>query len=225
MAKCPYCNKELVKFPGRKTKCPHCGNFIYVRTKPGNKQRILIKENQIEQIEQEWREYLFNSSSVSDFRNRLKSQYEKNFDNKYSDIKNELTKRFKTEPSEADILWGLSNYLLSEFMKKDDLGEMKMVYFHQARFLYEDGKDYLWVLQQVHKCDLMAYVKSGVVKKVEIVTCKENSCPSCHKLDGKIYTIEQALKEMPIPEKNCSNDPNPKSKKGWCRCYYGSVIE
>jgi len=31
MAKCPYCKKNLHSLPKRRTKCPHCGQFILVR--------------------------------------------------------------------------------------------------------------------------------------------------------------------------------------------------
>lgn len=221
MSKCPYCGEELMKFPSRKTKCPYCGKFIYVRTKPATNQRILIRDDQIEQIEQEWQSYL----SVRDFRDYIKSQYGSDFDKRYSNFKNELNEKFTSKPSEADIVWGLSNLLLSEFMKKGDWHEMKMIYFNQAKFLYDDGKDFLRILQQVARCELMDHKKQGFVKEVEIVTCGENSCSSCRKLSGKKFTIEQALKQMPIPEKDCTHEINLKSKKGWCRCCYAPVVE
>ncbi len=28
---CPYCNEKLEKVPKRKSKCPHCSKYIYVR--------------------------------------------------------------------------------------------------------------------------------------------------------------------------------------------------
>ncbi len=30
-ALCPYCSGLLEKAPARKKKCPHCGNYMYVR--------------------------------------------------------------------------------------------------------------------------------------------------------------------------------------------------
>lgn len=220
-AECPYCHKALKKIPGSKTKCPHCGHFIYVRTKPTNGQRILIKEDQIEQIEQEWQDYFI----VRDFKERIKSQCGSGFNKKYSAIKDELTKKFGLEPLEEDILWGLSNHLLLGLMKKGDWQEMKTIYFAQASFLHDDGQDCMKVLGEAHKCDLRDYARSKLIRKVEIITCGESSCPSCRKLSGKIFTIERALNEMPLPEKDCSSEPNLKSKQGWCRCCYGPVVD
>ena len=31
-APCPYCNNGLKRVPKSKTRCPNCGNYIYVRT-------------------------------------------------------------------------------------------------------------------------------------------------------------------------------------------------
>ncbi len=51
---CPYCNKELEKKPGRKKKCPFCGNFIYVRTRPYDSEKVLVTETQIKELEKQW---------------------------------------------------------------------------------------------------------------------------------------------------------------------------
>lgn len=50
-ANCPYCGIDLPKFPQRKTKCKNCDNFIYVRTRPSDKKKILLTEDEINRIE------------------------------------------------------------------------------------------------------------------------------------------------------------------------------
>lgn len=58
-----------------------------------------------------------------------------------------------------------------------------------------------------------------IVKRVEISTANdERTCLECSELNGKIFTIKEALDQMPIPDK-CSN-----SEDG-CRCTYLPVIE
>jgi hypothetical protein len=59
---CPYCNFMLEEIPGRKKKCPACGHFIYVRTRPSDRQRILVTESQAKEIELQWN---CSSSSIS----------------------------------------------------------------------------------------------------------------------------------------------------------------
>lgn len=51
---CPYCNEELAKFPARKTKCKNCGKYMYVRTRPLDRKKVLLKENELELLEEEW---------------------------------------------------------------------------------------------------------------------------------------------------------------------------
>ena len=42
---CPYCNMLLGSMPQRKMKCPSCGQYIFVRTRPSDRQRILVTEH------------------------------------------------------------------------------------------------------------------------------------------------------------------------------------
>ncbi|HAJ37930.1 MAG TPA: hypothetical protein DCL15_19850 [Chloroflexi bacterium] len=42
-SRCPYCRRKLEKKPTRKSKCPHCGELIYVRA--GD----LLREDELEQ--------------------------------------------------------------------------------------------------------------------------------------------------------------------------------
>ena len=53
-ANCPYCGKSLPKFPYRKTRCKNCGNYMYVRTRPSDRKRILVREDNIEELESQW---------------------------------------------------------------------------------------------------------------------------------------------------------------------------
>jgi uncharacterized Zn finger protein (UPF0148 family) len=49
---CPYCGIPLEKFQEIETKCKACGNFIYVRTRPTDNKKVLIKEDEIEIYEE-----------------------------------------------------------------------------------------------------------------------------------------------------------------------------
>lgn len=72
---------------------------------------------------------------------------------------------------------------------------------------------------------LRRYQKSGV-KRVKISSAGEASCPACREQSGKVYLIEDALKEMPIPCKNCTFDLHGgRTSIGWCRCVYIAELE
>jgi hypothetical protein len=48
---CPYCGAALDKFPGRKKKCPTCSKYIYVRTRPSDRRKVLVTEDEATEIE------------------------------------------------------------------------------------------------------------------------------------------------------------------------------
>lgn len=50
---CPYCSKPLDKMPSGMKSCPHCGQFMYVRTRPVDRQRVLVTEDGVKDIERQ----------------------------------------------------------------------------------------------------------------------------------------------------------------------------
>jgi len=51
---CPYCSYKFQEMPKSKKKCPNCNNYIHSRTRPIDNKKVLIRENQIEEIEIQW---------------------------------------------------------------------------------------------------------------------------------------------------------------------------
>jgi len=51
---CPTCGVVLEKRPQRKTMCPHCRAAIYARTRPIDEAKVLLREDQLQQLEREW---------------------------------------------------------------------------------------------------------------------------------------------------------------------------
>jgi hypothetical protein len=54
---CPNCEVALAKRPGSKSKCQHCGGFIFVRTRPFDRRRVLLTEAEVTTLEAEWTQY------------------------------------------------------------------------------------------------------------------------------------------------------------------------
>lgn len=70
---CPYCDIRLEPRPKKKKKCPHCGQFIYVRTRPIDNERVLLREADLEPLEEQWAiahgwhgQYLMNRQRADD---------------------------------------------------------------------------------------------------------------------------------------------------------------
>lgn len=54
MAACPYCAVLLQRVPTRRTKCPDCGQDIYVKATPSDPVKRLVTASRAAEIEAEW---------------------------------------------------------------------------------------------------------------------------------------------------------------------------
>jgi len=52
---CPYCNNLLEIKPKRRSKCPNCGNYFRIRTRPQDRKQVLVTEEEAEEIEKQYR--------------------------------------------------------------------------------------------------------------------------------------------------------------------------
>lgn len=51
VAACPYCGVELAKVPGRATRCPSCGETMFVRTDQRSRTRLVVTQDQADEID------------------------------------------------------------------------------------------------------------------------------------------------------------------------------
>jgi uncharacterized paraquat-inducible protein A len=215
IAICPHCKETLNEMPSRKKKCPFCKKDIYVRTSPTTKTKILATEVEAKKIDTEWEKI----REKNRWLNILQSYGITEKD--YEKYENELNKKFGVKPNSRDIIWRIFNELL--FVKHNELQTLKMLYYEMAIFLNEEGKDFFKILQQSAIMELKYIQKQGFIKKIKIITTP-NSCEACKKLDAKVLTLDEALKELPIPCKECSYIMD-NGKRGFCRCLYNAEIE
>lgn len=80
-SKCPSCSHPLDLPPERKTRCPYCGKAIYLRTRPADRKRVLLTEDQAELVKEQWAmidgvhaEYVFHHKRVRNTKARLASR-------------------------------------------------------------------------------------------------------------------------------------------------------
>jgi len=106
-AECSYCHKALSKIPGSKTKCPHCGEFMFVRTRPKDNVRVAVTKEEADKIDEEW-------TIVTGTHDIFIAEKEA-----FTNEKEILKKRFGgKEPSDNDVKWGLLNKQLRSFKNK-----------------------------------------------------------------------------------------------------------
>lgn len=125
--------------PGRKKKCPECNNYIYVRTCPNSACKILIREDEIDLVEEQWAikngvhdEFLADKKRIEDERKRL-------------------TNLNGRPPSEFDLQWSLLNQDIIKHSQNANWGLYRNTRFEMGELLSREGKDkqaletYLWV--------------------------------------------------------------------------------
>mgnify|MGYP001607379805 CR=1 FL=1 len=135
----------------------------------------------------------------------------------------ELEKTSNLNLSEHDMMWKILNKKVQNHMSKNDWERARIAYLDMASFLREEGKDAFNALHGMNKCKLLSLKDlEGFVIGVTIQTM--GGCEVCSKLQGKEYTIDDALETNPIPIRECTTQIG-NSKKGWCRCSYRPIIK
>ncbi len=104
--------------------------------------------------------------------------------------------------------------LVTEDQKNEIENEWNIYYNNQRKKEYETIAEEINVSRREN---LMQWNNFGVLK-VE-VSSADNSCENCKKQNGKIYLIRDAIRNNPLPCKDCNNE-----KYGYCRCTYLPVI-
>ena len=197
---CPHCGSWLEKRPKRKSKCPICNNYIYVR----NGKLFTLDEIIVADFLEKF-EYL--GIDKSNFKEKRKI----------------FKERFKTEPSTHDIIWGILNELILK--NANDYYILSKLYYELALIAYKEEKNFFRLLQKSMEMKLKDMEKVGVIEKVEIIAAGyDDVCEECSKLNGKIFSMEEALRQMPIPNRNCTTSIND-GKRGFCRCIYVAHID
>ncbi len=129
---CPYCGEPLERMPERKKKCPHCSNYILVRTRPLDGKRVLIREDQKEEMDEQ-----------RAIKNDLYTKYSADrwaTKDEFEAMRQELRKRTGREPLEGDIQWQLFNKQALEHASNYNMGLYTNVVLYRAEFLQREGR-------------------------------------------------------------------------------------
>lgn len=188
---CPYCKNELAEKPTRKKKCPFCENYIYVR------QGKLLTEDE---------------KDIDDWLKRVEGlgvTYKL-----FKEQRSKLSQEFGQQASVNDTAWRILNSLV---VSKQSNSNRKIIYLEMAHIVTLEGKNPNPYLTEAVKYELLDFSSSGI-KKVKVTNANDSLiCANCRKLENKVISINQALKEMPIPN-NCE-------KKTGCRCWYSPIFD
>ena len=204
---CPYCGLRIDPAPARSRRCPHCKERIVVRTRRSDGAKLLLTEaaaaefDQDRRLEAERNEAIRRSANIGVTREH------------FAKAERDLARKFGfAQP--RDVFWMLANEAAVRAMKRGEWHALSMIYWEQARQLYEEGKPHLDLARQASKASLQVFVQGGYVRNVEIVC---NCCAQCQRDAGRKMALADAVRELPIPHETCDND-------GWCICLWVPII-
>lgn len=152
---CPYCGAHLEKMPERKKKCPHCGKYIFARTRPFDRKRVLIKEEQIGDVKEQW---------------EIKYDLYAGFKLKQGDLQQEIDTLQRTiseksgkVPNYSDLVWQTLNRKAIEYASNYDMGLYRNMVMEQANFLKSEKrlKDALLAYMEVCYLDINGTCNRG----------------------------------------------------------------
>ena len=149
---CPSCNFGLDEKPERKKKCPHCGDNIFVRTRPLDRKKVLISDKQIDQLDLQWQ--LYNE-------HKERENYER--DPEYVKVRDELRQKFEREPLVSDVRWGLANLKVIEHANNNDWGLYRNEKHEMAKILEKEEriKESLIIFLEVFYLDINGAMNRG----------------------------------------------------------------
>lgn len=202
-ANCPYCGCQLAKFPSRKIKCKSCNQFIYVRTRPIDNTKVLVKENEIDIIEDEW-----NKKQEIEYYNKTHEYYEKAEPLK---IYNYNKPQIINFVSDSDYQELLKLYTFNMYGSKTNFITLMGVYPYE-KYDWETLLRIVWVYQNY--CKNLQQMRNAGIKKVELI-CADD-CKCCKSLKNKKIPIDE-IKELPMKE--CPFEENI------CRARYCAVAD
>ncbi|MGH8688813.1 MAG: hypothetical protein ACREVQ_14020 [Burkholderiales bacterium] len=104
------------------------------------------------------------------------------------------------------------------------LHERKMAFYQLASYAEKEGRPFNEFLTEAARCELLIYKQTPVVRVVEILTAGPgNACDECEVQRGKVFSIDEALRTMPLPCHMCTRTLTG-ARPGFCRCTWLPVV-
>ncbi len=126
---CPYRNYRLDRMPSRKTRCPGCGNHLYVRTRPSDRKKVLVTEADAAEIEELW------AIENGTYEELMASR------RAFEEEKRRMAARLGFDPPDGDVRYALLNKALMEHAVHGDWGLYTSTRFAMAEQLRKEQRD------------------------------------------------------------------------------------
>ncbi|MFA6324884.1 MAG: hypothetical protein WCX46_01510 [Candidatus Paceibacterota bacterium] len=101
-----------------------------------------------------------------------------------------------------DTLWSLCIEYILKNRIDENFQNVQWLYYAMERILEEEGKNSNYVTKRRFYFNYLQYKKSGC--SFVIPVCTDEACDACKKIDGMEILIDDAIKNQPLPPKDCT---------------------
>jgi SPP1 gp7 family putative phage head morphogenesis protein len=187
---CPYCNFRFDTMPQKKKQCPKCENFVRSRTRPFDNKKVLIKEEQMIELERQWT--IKNGRSdgiILGAAPEVRQQHSQKLANTIESNKNVFT---GIPPESAKKI----RQIIADGVRAENtVGVISREIVRQV-----EGVDRERAITMINTVTMKAvnsesrnrYAKSGIKKLERLVVLDGRTCEKCVANNGKIFMIEEA---------------------------------
>lgn len=186
---CPHCNGKLKRFPQRRTKCPYCDRVIYSRSRPLDRKKVLLNDEESERVEQEWAEFNKHQHLIRIISEIIPDDSETVISQVYGDLHSTMEK----EPSIIDILKRINDQKSEQSLSTGMFNQFRYHLLFESDILKFEGRDLesLKRLLQVIYLDMNGISNAGNAKNKPVFNLKTAS--KSLDLLGEIRTVRIRL--------------------------------
>jgi DNA-directed RNA polymerase subunit RPC12/RpoP len=197
---CPYCGHKYEKIPSSKTKCPSCGEKVMVRSR--EKIKRLMTTDQAAAYDQEKKE----RAHLNKIRNYLSMA--RLDPDKLQIVQDQMMEDSGKEVSAEDAVLRIIESSLRDAKRSKDYEAATWICFARTHFLRDNDREFFSSLQEWHRMRLMDKQKEALRNRedIKLIVSPGCKCAECKKVDGRVVSIDQALRDLPLPVKGCAKD-------------------
>lgn len=212
---CPYCGCEISPPPKANRKCPSCGERLLVRTRPADRVRVLCTEEQAAEIDGQWAKHyedLPHPEPLTEEEDQIETLcYRYRFTEDEWNAARAAEEAHAVQeglpaPSIGDIVWGLGCRKIQETAVQGDWHRLSRLYWAQAMQIESEGRgdpfEILYESQRWYLEGLRSHDQAGPLR----IRTFSHACSVCKALKGKVYSVEDATREMPLPVRGCTGN-------------------
>ncbi len=171
---CPHCNGELKRFPQRKTKCPCCDRVIYSRSRPLDRKKVLLNDDESLLVEEEWAAFNRHQHLLRIVSAIIPEDPEPVL----SRACDEIIASYGGEPTVEEILWYINDRKSSECRQSGMFSQFRYHLLFSSDIRRYEGRDTesLRYLCQVIYLDMNGVSNVGGTKNKKVFTLKTATC-------------------------------------------------